>query len=109
MKLFCFGASESRYGVILPGSAAKSRGINGVVFSLQDNSPVQLTLVECKVINIKSTVMLLNAAVSQRREPFFFCHGDGAKCTVLILFLSLQDYFYQLTCITEREKFLVPI
>jgi len=53
--------------------------------------------------------MLLNAAVSQRREPFFFCRGDGAKSTVLILFLSLQDYFHQLTCITEREKFLVPI
>lgn len=28
---------------------------------------------------------------------------------LLILFLAPQDYFHELTCITEREKFIVPI
>ncbi|XP_040437385.1 hydrocephalus-inducing protein homolog, partial [Falco naumanni] len=44
-----------------------------------------------------------------RKQQFSFCRGNGAKCIVLRLFLSLQDYFHELICITEREKFVVPI
>lgn len=46
---------------------------------------------------------------SPRKQQLFFCHGHGAKGTVLRLFLSLQDYFDELIIITEREKFFVPI
>lgn len=46
---------------------------------------------------------------SQKTAVFFSCHRGGTKFTVLRLFLSLQDYFHQLICITEREKFIVPV
>ena len=47
--------------------------------------------------------------LESQKTAVFLLPWDGTECTVLRLFLSLQDYFYQLTCITEREKFIVPI